>query len=47
VILMSAHQDSAQLLQKSAQAVGAEAFISKDDLELDVVRNWMKKPFDD
>jgi two-component system chemotaxis response regulator CheB len=44
VILVSADQDSAQLLQKSAQEAGAEAFFPKDDLELEVVRQWMEKP---
>ena len=31
VILVSAHQDHAHVLQKSAAEAGAEAFISKDD----------------
>jgi DNA-binding NarL/FixJ family response regulator len=44
VILVSADQDSAQLLQKSAEEAGAEAFIPKDDLELEIVRQWMEKP---
>lgn len=44
VILVSAHHDSAQMLQKSAEEVGAEAFITKDDLDLEVVKKWMEKP---
>jgi two-component system invasion response regulator UvrY len=47
VILVSAHQDHAHVLQKSAAEAGAEAFISKDDLELEVVRKWVKKTDDD
>ena len=43
VILVSAHHDSAQVLQKSAEEVGAEAFITKDDLDLDLVRKWTEK----
>ena len=40
VILISAQQDHARVLQKSASEAGAEAFISKDDLELDLVKKW-------
>lgn len=40
VILVSAHQDRARVFQKSAVEAGAEAFIPKQDLELDVVRKW-------
>lgn len=43
VILVSAHQDSAQVLQKSAVEAGAEAFVPKDDLELEVVKKWAEK----
>jgi|WetSurMetagenome_2_1015567.scaffolds.fasta_scaffold835835_1 DNA-binding NarL/FixJ family response regulator len=42
VILVSADLDSAQLLQKSALEAGAEAFLPKDDLELEVVRKWLE-----
>jgi DNA-binding NarL/FixJ family response regulator len=44
VILVSAHGDSAQVFQKSAVEAGAEAFISKDDLELEVVKKWADLP---
>ncbi len=46
VILVSAHHDSARLLQESAQEIGAEAFIPKDELDLSVVRKWAEKPDD-
>ncbi len=41
VILVSAYHDRAQVFQTSAAEVGAEAFIPKDDLDLDVVRSWI------
>lgn len=40
VILVSAHRDQAHLFQSAAQEAGAEAFVSKDALDLDVVRAW-------
>jgi len=40
VILVSAHRDPAQVFHTAAQTVGAEAFVSKDDLDLDMVRQW-------
>jgi DNA-binding NarL/FixJ family response regulator len=43
VILVSAHNDSGQLLQKSAVEAGAEAFVPKDDLELEMVKQWAEK----
>ena len=43
VILISAQHDYAQVLQKSAREAGAEAFVSKDDLELELVKKWTKK----
>ena len=43
VILVSAHNDSGQLLQKSAVEAGAEAFVPKDDLELEMVKKWAEK----
>lgn len=42
VILVSAHHDNAQLLRKVAEEVGAEAFIPKDELDLEVVSMWAK-----
>jgi DNA-binding NarL/FixJ family response regulator len=44
VILVSAHRDRAELFQAAAKEAGAEAFISKDDLDLEVVRTWIKDP---
>ncbi len=43
VILVSAQQDRARVLQKSALEAGAEAFVPKDDLELELVKRWMEK----
>jgi DNA-binding NarL/FixJ family response regulator len=40
IILMSAHQDSAQVLQQSARKMGAEMFVPKEDLDLEFVRQW-------
>ena len=42
VILISAHDDNARVLQKSAMEAGAEAFIPKEDLELEIVQKWME-----
>ncbi|PKO22057.1 MAG: hypothetical protein CVU38_11350 [Chloroflexi bacterium HGW-Chloroflexi-1] len=41
VILVSAYHE--RLLHASAQAVGAEAFIPKDELDLSVALSWNKK----
>lgn len=43
VILVSAQDDRARVLQQSALEAGAEAFLSKDDLELAVVEKWAEK----
>ena len=43
VILVSAYRDQAEVFQTAAEEVGAEAFIPKDDLDLDVVRMWLSK----
>lgn len=43
VILVSSYHDSAELLSRSARNTGAEGFIPKDELDLDVVKKWMKK----
>jgi DNA-binding NarL/FixJ family response regulator len=40
VILISAYQDCAQVFRTAAEEAGAEAFIPKDELDLDVVRAW-------
>ena len=40
VILVSAHRDQAQVWQAAADAAGAEAFVSKDDLDVNVVQDW-------
>jgi two-component system nitrate/nitrite response regulator NarL len=44
VIVVSAHDDGAQVLQKSVVEAGAEAFIPKDDLDLNVVKKWADLP---
>jgi len=49
VILVSAHYDSDQMLQKSAEEAGATIFIPKDELELEIVKKWKKsdhEPFE-
>ena len=43
VILVSAHLNHAGILQSAAREAGAEAFIPKDELDLDVVRMWSSK----
>ncbi len=40
VILVSAYRDQAEVFQTAAEEVGAEAFVPKDDLDLDVVQAW-------
>ena len=40
VVLVSACCEPPAVLQAAATEAGAEAFIPKDDLELDVVRAW-------
>lgn len=40
VILISAYHDQAKVFRTAAEEVGAEAFVPKDDLDLDVVRAW-------
>ncbi len=40
VILVSAYHE--RLLQTSAQAAGAEAFIPKDELDLSIAMSWKK-----
>lgn len=43
IFLVSSHHDSADLFERSAREIGAEGFISKDELNLDVVMKWMEK----
>ncbi len=43
VILVSAYRDQAEVFQRAAKEVGAEAFIPKDDLELETVRTWLAR----
>jgi DNA-binding NarL/FixJ family response regulator len=40
VILVSSYRDRVDLFRLAAQAVGAEAFFAKDDLDLELVRAW-------
>jgi two-component system response regulator DevR len=42
VILISAHQNQADLFLVAARRAGAEAFVSKDALNLNLVRAWRK-----
>ncbi|MGC9398427.1 MAG: response regulator [Anaerolineae bacterium] len=40
VILISAYRDQADGFRSAAEEVGADAFIAKDDLSLEVVQTW-------
>ena len=40
VILVSAYRDRADIFRSAAKEVGAEAFIPKDDLDLETVQAW-------
>jgi DNA-binding NarL/FixJ family response regulator len=40
VIVVSAHRDRADLFQAAAREAGAEAFVAKDDLSIDLARGW-------
>lgn len=40
VILVSAYCDQAELFRTASAEVGAEAFVAKDDLDLDTVLAW-------
>jgi two-component system response regulator DevR len=42
VILVSAYRDHADIFRSAAKEAGAEAFISKDDLDLAMVQGWKK-----
>jgi DNA-binding NarL/FixJ family response regulator len=40
VILVSAHLNHAELFRVAATEAGAEAFVPKDNLDVEVVRRW-------
>jgi DNA-binding NarL/FixJ family response regulator len=40
VYLVSAYRDQAQIFQAAAIKVGAEAFIPKDELDLETIQDW-------
>lgn len=40
VFLVSAYHDQAQMFATSAQEAGAEAFLPKDDLDLEKIETW-------
>ena len=42
VILVSVYRDRSELFCAAAEKVGAEDFIAKDDLDLEVVRAWLR-----
>lgn len=42
IYLVSAYHDSANVFQTSAQEVGAEAFVPKDCLDLELVKTWLQ-----
>ena len=41
VILVSAYRDHAAAYRSAAAQAGADQFIAKDELDIDVVRTWM------
>lgn len=44
VVLVSAFADRAEMLREAAVGAGAESFVSKEDLSLDMVRSWIREP---
>lgn len=44
VILTSAYRDWDGIMQAAALAAGAEAFVAKDDLDMAMVRAWLRRP---
>lgn len=40
VIVVSAYRDRADIFRSAAKEAGAEAFVSKDDLDLEMIRGW-------
>jgi DNA-binding NarL/FixJ family response regulator len=47
VILLSAYRDQADGFRTAAEGVGAQAFIAKDDLSLELVQAWRETPRDE
>lgn len=43
VILVSAYRDRAKVYLNAAKQAGAEAFVSKDDLDIALVQTWKRK----
>jgi len=43
VILVSAHLNHAGIFQAAAREAGAEVFVPKDELDLEVVKMWFSK----
>jgi two-component system chemotaxis response regulator CheY len=43
VILVSAQYDQSRMIQELSQKAGVEAFVPKDDLDLEVVTKWIGK----
>jgi DNA-binding NarL/FixJ family response regulator len=41
VILVSAYRDHAAAYRAAAAQVGADLFVAKDDLDVDLVRSWL------
>jgi DNA-binding NarL/FixJ family response regulator len=47
VILVSAYRDHAAAYRMAAAQVGADQFVAKDDLDVDLVRAWLTPPAPD
>jgi DNA-binding NarL/FixJ family response regulator len=43
VILISAHENRADLFRAAARQAGAEGFVAKDELDIGVVRAWKEE----
>ncbi len=41
VIVISAHRDRAEVFKRAAAEAGAEGFVSKDDLDMATVQEWL------
>lgn len=46
IVLVSAYHDAFELFQESARAVGAEAFVAKDELDFEMIERLMAPPVD-